>query len=143
MKSGAATPARSGSTTWTGCRLPRSGHLETAEFIAKKSGTYTVETVSRTLSSAGRSSRTRAYAARDLIMPQEVMQDMRADDQIMFVKGQRPIRCGRAIFFRCKEMNALVGVSRFQARPETPRKSQTAEPPPDGPSDPGRQTAPS
>ena len=36
------------------------GHLETAEFIAKKCGTYTVETVSRTLSSAGRSSRTRS-----------------------------------------------------------------------------------
>ena len=29
------------------------GHLETAEFIAKKCGTYTVETVSRTRSSAG------------------------------------------------------------------------------------------
>ena len=96
------------------------GHLETAEFIAKKCGTYTVETVSRTLSSAGRSSRTRSYAARDLIMPQEVMQDMRADDQIVFVRGQRPIRCGRAIFFRRKEMKALVGVSRFQARPEAP-----------------------
>ena len=53
-------------------------------------------------------------------MPQEVMQDMRADDQIVFVKGQRPIRCGRAIFFRRKEMKALVGVSRFQARPEAP-----------------------
>ena len=76
------------------------GHLETAEFIAKKCGTYTVETVSRTRSSAGRSSRTRSYASRDLIMPQEVMQDMRADEQIVFVRGQRPIRCGRAIFFR-------------------------------------------
>src|SRR3954447_21002498 len=119
------------------------GHLETAEFIAKKCGTYTVETVSRTLSSAGRSSRTRSYASRDLIMPQEVMQDMRADDQIVFVRGQRPIRCGRAIVFRRPEMKALVGESRFQAKPETPGKSQTDEPPPDGPNDPGRQTAPS
>ena len=68
---------------------------------------------------------------------------MRADDQIVFVRGQRPIRCGRAIFFRRKEMKALVGASRFHAKPETPGKSQTAEPPPDGPSDPGRQTAPS
>jgi type IV secretory pathway TraG/TraD family ATPase VirD4 len=33
------------------------GHLETAEFIAKKCGTDTVETVSRTLSSAGQGSR--------------------------------------------------------------------------------------
>ena len=101
------------------------------------------ETVSRTLSSAGRSSRTRSYASRDLIMPQEVMQDMRADDQIVFVKGQRPIRCGRAIFFRRPEMRALVGESRFQAKPDSPAESQTAEPPLDDPSDPGRQTAPS
>ena len=40
---------------------------------------------------------------------------MRADDRIVFVKGQRPICCGRTIFFRCKEMKALVGVSQFQA----------------------------
>src|SRR3954447_15013917 len=117
------------------------GHLETAEFIAKKCGTYTVETVSRTLSSAGRSSRTRSYASRDLIMPQEVMQDMRADDQIVFVRGQRPIRCGRAIFFRRKEMRALVGESRFQAKPETPVAPQATEPPQDVPSNPGCQTA--
>ena len=114
------------------------GHLETAEFISKKCGTYTVETVSRTLSSSGRSSRTRSYASRDLIMPQEVMQDMRADDQIVFVRGQRPIRCGRAIYFRRKDMRALVGESRFQAKPETPVEPQTTEPPPDDPSDPGR-----
>src|SRR4051794_40943278 len=119
------------------------GHLETAEFIAKKCGTYTVETVSRTLSSVGRSSRTRSYASRDLIMPREVMQDMRTDDQIVFVRGQRPIRCGRAIYFHRKDMRALVGESRFQAKPETPGKPQPAEPPPDGPGDPGRQTAPS
>ena len=53
-------------------------------------------------------------------MPQEVMQDMRADEQIVFVRGQRPIRCGRAIFFRRPEMKALVGESRFQARPDAP-----------------------
>jgi len=70
-------------------------------------------------------------------MSQEVMQDMRADDQIVFVRGQRPIRCGRAIFFRRKEMKALVGESRFQAKPETPVEPQAAEPPQDGPSDPG------
>jgi type IV secretion system protein VirD4 len=82
--------------------------------ISKKCGTYTVETVSRTHSSAGRSSHTRSYADRDLIMPQEVMQEMRADDQIVFVRGQRPIRRWRAIFFCRKDMKALVGVSRFQ-----------------------------
>src|SRR3954468_21154360 len=40
------------------------GHLETAEFIAKKCGTYTVETVSRTLAPAGRSSRARLRVTR-------------------------------------------------------------------------------
>ena len=39
--------------------------------------------------------------------------------------------------FRRPEMRALVGVSRFQAKPETPVEPQTAEPPQDGPSDPG------
>ena len=92
-------PAPSGSTTWTDV-VRRSRPSRDGGVHFKKCGTYTVETVSRTLSSAGRSSRTRSYASRDLIMPQEVMQDMRADDQIVFVRGQRPIRCGRAIFFR-------------------------------------------
>src|SRR3954468_24548354 len=73
------------------------GHLETAEFISKTCGTYTVETVSRTVSSQGRMSLTLAYTSRDLIMPQEIMQTMRADEQIVFIKGKPPIRCGRAI----------------------------------------------
>ena len=60
---------------------------------------------------------------------------MRADDQIVFVRGQRPIRCGRAIFFRRKEMKALVGVSRFQAKPDSPVESQTVSAAPDGPND--------
>ena len=51
------------------------------------------------------------------------MQDMRADEQIVFVRGQRPIRCGRAIFFRREDMKALVGESRFQARPNAPVES--------------------
>src|SRR4051794_33174572 len=65
---------------------------------------------------AGRSSHTRSYADRDLIMSQEVMQEMRADDQIVFVRGQRPVRRGRVIFFCRKDMKALVGVSRFHTK---------------------------
>jgi len=53
-------------------------------------------------------------------MPQEIMQTMRADEQIVFIKGKPPIRCGRAIFFRRDDMKSLVGVSRFQARPDAP-----------------------
>ena len=107
------------------------GHLETAEFIAKKCGTYTVETVSRT----------RSYASRDLIMPQEVMQDMRADDQIVFVRGQRPIRCGRTIFFCRKEMKALGRREPVSGTPQCTRRV-TAEPRPEGPGHPGCHAAP-
>ena len=56
------------------------------------------------------------------------MQDMRADDQIVFVKGQRPIRCGRAMFFRRKEMKALVGVSRFKRNPRRPGSRKPLNP---------------
>jgi type IV secretion system protein VirD4 len=97
------------------------GHLGTAEEISKTCGTYTVETTSRTISSSGRTSRTRSYGERALIMPQEVMQSMRADEQIVFVKGAAPIRCGRAIYFRRGDMKDLVGESRFLAASSAPQ----------------------
>ena len=46
-------------------------------------------------------------------MPYEVMQDMRTDEQIVFVAGRPPLRCGRALYFRRKDMNALVGPNRY------------------------------
>ncbi len=45
---------------------------------------------------------------------------MRADDQIVFVQGKPPIRCGRAIYFRRDDMRRLVNVSRFQTKPQVP-----------------------
>lgn len=96
------------------------GHLGTAEEISKTCGTYTVETVSRTMASNGRASRTRSFAERALIMPQEVLHTMRADEQIVFIKDAPPIRCGRAIFFRRKDMKDLVGESRFFSKADLP-----------------------
>ena len=46
-------------------------------------------------------------------MPHEVMQDMRADEQIVFVAGRPPLRCGRALYFRRKDMIGLVGPNRY------------------------------
>ncbi len=38
---------------------------------------------------------------------------MRKDEQIIIVQGHRPIRCGRAIYFRRKEMDTAAAVNRF------------------------------
>lgn len=38
---------------------------------------------------------------------------MRADEQIVFTSGNPPLRCGRAIWFRRKDMSASVGANRF------------------------------
>jgi len=38
---------------------------------------------------------------------------MRTDEQIVFVRGRRPLRCGRAIYFRRPEMLAQVEANRF------------------------------
>jgi type IV secretion system protein VirD4 len=48
----------------------------------------------------------------DLIRPEEITQRMRTDEAIVFPRGRRPIRCGRAIAFRRPEMH-----SRFSEDP--------------------------
>ena len=58
-------------------------------------------------------SATRSEQRRRLITPDEILQDMRTDEQIVFVRGRRPLRCGRAIYFRRPEMLAQVGANRF------------------------------
>lgn len=90
---------------------------ETAEYISRRCGMTTVEIdqLSRSFQSRG-SSRTRSkqLAARSLIQPHEVLR-MRADEQIVFTAGNPPLRCGRAIWFRRKDMMACVsqrGLSR-------------------------------
>lgn len=88
---------------------------ETADYISKRCGDTTVEVsqVSTSARSSG-SSRTRSkqLSRRPLILPHEVLQ-MRADEQIVFTAGNKPIRCGRAIWFRRKDMSGRVETNRF------------------------------
>lgn len=53
---------------------------------------------------------------RPLIRTEEIMHDMRDDEQIIFPKSGRPLRCGRAIYFRRPEMAARVGENRFAGK---------------------------
>ena len=50
---------------------------------------------------------------RALILPSEITRTMRADEQIIIVRGKRPLRCGRAIFFRRPEMLAVLSKAKF------------------------------
>ncbi|BDA87187.1 putative conjugal transfer protein TraG (plasmid) [Aureimonas sp. SA4125] len=91
---------------------------ETADYISKRCGDTTIEVdqISRS-SKMGGSSRTRSkqLSRRPLILPHEVMQ-MRADEQIVFTAGNPPLRCGRAIYFRRRDMSACVGENRFHRK---------------------------
>lgn len=88
---------------------------ETADYISRRCGMTTVEVdqLSRSVQSKG-SSRTRSkqLAARLLIQPYEVLR-MRADEQIVFTAGNRPLRCGRALWFRRDDMKSCVSDNRF------------------------------
>ncbi len=53
------------------------------------------------------------FQRRPLIMPHEITQSMRKDEQIVIVQGHSPIRCGRAIYFRRKDMNEAAKANRF------------------------------
>ena len=64
-------------------------------------------------SSSGRSEN-RSEIKRSLIKPDELLQDTRSDEAFVIVRGARPLRCGRAIFFRRPEMVQAVDPSRFQ-----------------------------
>ena len=62
--------------------------------------------------SSGRSEN-RAEIKRALIKPDELLQDTRADEAFVIVRGARPLRCGRAVWFRRPEWAGLVGANRF------------------------------
>lgn len=62
-------------------------------------------------------SENRSEIKRSLIKPDELLQDVRADEAFVIVRGSKPIRCGRAIYFRRPEMVAKVEASRFHKPP--------------------------
>jgi type IV secretion system protein VirD4 len=102
--------------------------LDTAREISAMVGKYgvlaTSEGVNRGLSrrftEAGSRSRGSNQSfheiSRDLVRPEELISDMRVDDQIVIPRGGRPLRCGRAIYFRRPEFAARVQANRFASR---------------------------
>lgn len=57
--------------------------------------------------SKGRSTN-RHEPKRALIKPDKLLQDARADEAFVLARGAKPLRCGRAIYFRRPEMVAQV-----------------------------------
>ena len=99
---------------------------DTAKELAEICGTYGVIQTSESRSEGSqrqpghllsRDSRNQgenvSETKRNLMSVDEILHDMRSDDQILIVPGGRPIRCGRAIFFRRDDMRDRVGRSAF------------------------------
>ena len=94
--------------------------LDTARDVSAKCGDYTVEmhgeSRSRDASGGfwgGKGTVSMSAQRRPLILPHEVTQTMRADEQAVIVHGHPPLRCGRALYFRRSDMRDLVGANRY------------------------------
>ncbi|WP_024896854.1 Ti-type conjugative transfer system protein TraG [Brucella rhizosphaerae] len=94
--------------------------LDTARNVSAQCGEMTVEVKGSsrrvgwdTKSTTSRKSENISFQRRPLLMPHEITQSMRKDEQIIIVQGHSPIRCGRAIYFRRKEMDEAAEVNRF------------------------------
>ena len=115
---------KDGATSWIdGCAFASYAAikaLDTARNVSAQCGEMTVEVKasSRNLGWDSRKGGTRKseslnYQRRPLIMPHEITQSMRKDEQIIIVQGHSPIRCGRAIYFRRKDMDWAAKANRF------------------------------
>ena len=63
---------------------------------------------------AGRQTESYSIEKRPLITADEILQEMRSDEQIVFVRNAKPIRIGRPMYFRRPEMLARVGAPKFK-----------------------------
>ena len=115
---------KDGATSWIeGCAFASYAaikSLDTARDVSAQCGEMTVELQgsSRDVgfdmrNAASRKSESVSYQQRRLVMPHEITQSMRKDEQIIIVQGHSPIRCGRAIYFRRRDMNAAAKANRF------------------------------
>lgn len=99
--------------------------LDTARELEETFGSYGVQAVS-TGSNKGKSGKlfessslssgsntSFQEVSRALIRKEELMNDCRVDEAFVVVRGAKPMRCGRAIYFRRPEMNARVNTNRF------------------------------
>ncbi len=112
---------KDGATSWIdGCALASYAAikaLDTARNVSAQCGEMTVEVQGRSRNigskNGTRKSETVNFQRRPLIMPHEITQSMRKDEQIIIVQGHNPIRCGRAIYFRRKDMDEAAKANRF------------------------------
>jgi type IV secretion system protein VirD4 len=99
------------------------GSPEQARALSEACGEHGILTASESMSEsrsskllgpATRSTGTqRSERPRRLITPSEILADARTDEQLVFVTGRKPLRCGRALYFRRPEMTAKVQANRF------------------------------
>ena len=99
--------------------------LETAKELEETFGNYAVMATSEgsNRGSSGKSfeigSRSRGAntsyheISRPLIRREELMNDCRTDEAFVIIRGARPLRCGRAIYFRRPELEARTAANRF------------------------------
>ncbi|MCW1414094.1 Ti-type conjugative transfer system protein TraG [Rhizobium sp. 1AS11] len=115
---------KDGATSWIdGCAFASYAAikaLDTARNVSAQCGEMTVEVQGRsrnigwdTKGGGTRKSESVNFQRRPLIMPHEITQSMRKDEQIIIVQGHSPIRCGRAIYFRRKDMDSQAKANRF------------------------------
>ncbi|WP_266064785.1 Ti-type conjugative transfer system protein TraG [Brucella intermedia] len=115
---------KDGATSWIdGCAFASYAAikaLDTARNVSAQCGEMTVEVQGKSRNvgwsnsnSGTRKSESLNLQRRPLIMPHEITQQMRKDEQIIILQGHDPIRCGRAIYFRRKEMDAAANPNRF------------------------------
>lgn len=115
---------RDGAKSWLeGCAFASYAaikSIETAKELSASCGEMTIEVKGQSKSiglsgsaGQGRASENVSYQRRPLILPHEVTQSMRKDEQIVIMQGQLPLRCGRAIYFRRKDMIEQTQQNRF------------------------------
>jgi type IV secretion system protein VirD4 len=105
------------------------GSLEQARAVSEACGEHGV-VLSSESTSRGRSARPLEFGAatsgsseqlsergRRLATVSEILADARADEQFVFIRGRKPLRCGRAIYFRRPDMVGLVAANRFAPPP--------------------------
>ncbi len=99
--------------------------METAKHLSERCGDSTIRVENQSHgtsllfgpmspSAAGKGTQSFSLQKRPLILPHEIVQGLRADEQIVLIRGYPPIRMGRAIYFRRPEMLAAAGDATFK-----------------------------
>ncbi|MGO4684529.1 type IV secretory system conjugative DNA transfer family protein [Hyphomicrobium sp. 2TAF46] len=99
--------------------------METAKHLSERCGDTTIRVKNQSHgtsmlfgplspTAAGKGTQSFSLQKRPLILPHEIVQGLRADEQIVLIRGYPPIRMGRAIYFRRPEMLATAGTVKFK-----------------------------